>query len=117
MQSIILLYTFSTPKSSKSCKKIRSAQLHSPSQRISVGNYKVSNRIHETSQILLEACEVLLEARNNLRNVIKEFNQIINLREELLSRLTFLREETNVSVFNFIFNFIACNIINMLFLF
>lgn len=92
-----LLYIFSTPKSSKSCKKIRSAQLYTPSQR--VGNYKVGNRIHETSQILLEACEVLLEARNYLRNVIKEFNQIINLREELLSRLTnTLKEETNVSV-------------------
>lgn len=88
---------FSTPKSSKSCKKIRSAQV--PSQRFFIGSHKANNQIYETSQIILKACEVLLEARNYLRNIIKEFNQIINLREELACRLSStLKEETNVSV-------------------
>lgn len=105
---------FSTPKSSRSCKKIRSAQIYAPlPPRFPISSCKTSNRTYETSQILLEACEVLLEAKNYLRNVIKEYNSVISQREELSVKMNFdiFKEETNVSVTT------VCRLILKLFLF
>lgn len=59
----------------------------------------MSNRTYGTSQILLEACEVLLEAKNSLRNVITEFNNVISQRDELaVDNFDIFKEETNVSI-------------------
>lgn len=42
---------------------------------------------------------MLLEAKNCLRNVIKEFNNVINQRDELgVRNYDIFKEETNVSL-------------------
>lgn len=54
--------------------------------------------MHETSQVLLEACEILLEARNFLKTVTAEFSKVLNGEDELFSRyFNVTKEETNVS--------------------
>lgn len=95
-----LNFNCSTPKSSRSCKKIRSAQIYAPlPPKFPISSCKTTNRTYETSQLLLEACEVLLEAKNSLRNVIKEFNNVISERDELgIRNYDIFKEETNVSV-------------------
>lgn len=81
-----LLDFFSAPKTSKSWRKIRTTHCSTLTDPVpQVSSQKFYNRINESSQVHLEAYNVLLDSSNNLKTTIKEFKLLLMQREEIVS--------------------------------
>ncbi|XP_030754590.1 protein FAM135A isoform X2 [Sitophilus oryzae] len=74
------------PKSSKSWSKIRTAHCTTLTDPVlQVSSQKFYNKINESSQVHLEAYNVLLDSSNNLKTTIKEYKFLLLQREEIVS--------------------------------
>ncbi|KAH1011253.1 hypothetical protein HUJ04_000665 [Dendroctonus ponderosae] len=87
MKRGILRYMQScAPKTSKSWRKIRTTHCSTLTDPVpQVSSQKFNNRINESSQVHLEAYNVLLDSSNNLKTTIKEYKLLLMQREEIVS--------------------------------
>ncbi|CAG9768138.1 unnamed protein product [Ceutorhynchus assimilis] len=74
------------PKTSKSWSKIRTTNCSTLTDPVpQVSSQKFYNRINESTQVHLEAYNVLLDSSNNLKTTIKEYKLLLMQREEIVS--------------------------------
>ncbi|ENN71430.1 hypothetical protein YQE_11849, partial [Dendroctonus ponderosae] len=78
--------SMNAPKTSKSWRKIRTTHCSTLTDPVpQVSSQKFNNRINESSQVHLEAYNVLLDSSNNLKTTIKEYKLLLMQREEIVS--------------------------------